>query len=182
MNVIDRVFRRVYGQLCWGSHYDPLVNLSLSFGQPSLEIVMEPRKSRARSEAVKRLAARRLVSVKGRWWLWVYQAYWSISSKGERLASSSSSVCRKKQAAALLEGERLVRVDVNPQSGASRFTFDLGGELVVRRMSRDSTDELWLLYEPNRYVLSVRGDGTYDHEPGSGLDKRPGVSQRELPH
>ncbi len=69
---------------------------------------------------------------------------------------------------------------MNPDTGATAFSFDLGSVVEVRRFERTSTDELWILNKPNGYFLSVRGDGTYDHVPGSGLDNRPGVKRRPL--
>jgi hypothetical protein len=64
----------------------------------------------------------------------------------------------------------LKEVEVNPRTGATRFDFDLGGRLEVRRMERNSEDDLWMLYEPNGYVLCVRGDGRYSHAFGSDRD------------
>ena len=61
-----------------------------------------------------------------------------------------------------------------------RFIVSAGSDDDVRRFERDSEDELWLLYKPSGYVLSVRGDGQYSHRPGSGSDKRRGVELRRI--
>ena len=84
-------------------------------------------------------------------------------------------------AAMQLNGQKLMEVQVNPETGATRFVFDLGSILEAYRLDPEDDDELWWLYEPSGYVLSVRGDGTYDHEPGSGTDERPAVVRRPLP-
>ena len=184
MNVIDpleRARQRLHGQLCWGMHWSQQLNLSMSIGDPTMEVGREPYESKSRVAEVRRSARRRRVRIRGRWWLWVYVAYWRIRREGALLAAGSSSL-RDIQAALLdLEGQKLMDVRVNPGTGVTGFVFDLETVLEVRRRRRRSTDELWLLYEPGGYVLSVRGDGTYDHGPGSGVDKRPGVERRPVP-
>ena len=86
------------------------------------------------------------------------------------------------QAAALeyLSGQRLVDMRVTPETGATEFAFDFDTILHVRRYERLSNDELWSLFEPTGYVLSVYGDGTFSHEPGSGTDRRPRIERRPL--
>ena len=65
------------------------------------------------------------------------------------------------------EGERLLQVEVNEKTGTTKFQFDLGAVLEVRRLQRfKRNDDLWLLYKPDGCVLSVRGDGTVSHQPG----------------
>ena len=63
-----------------------------------------------------------------------------------------------------LEGQRLTEIQVVPQTGATRFGFDLDTVLEVRRMHRGSKDDLWLLYEGDKLVRLVRGDGSYDRQ------------------
>jgi 16S rRNA U516 pseudouridylate synthase RsuA-like enzyme len=66
-----------------------------------------------------------------------------------------------------LSGQKLINVHINTLTGATSFDFDLGGNLKVRRFESDSNEELWLLYKPKGYVLTVRGDGHYSHALGS---------------
>jgi 16S rRNA U516 pseudouridylate synthase RsuA-like enzyme len=66
-----------------------------------------------------------------------------------------------------LSGQKLINVHINALTGATSFEFDLGGSLKVRRFDSDSNEELWLLYKPMGYVLTVRGDGHYSHALGS---------------
>jgi len=63
-----------------------------------------------------------------------------------------------------LQGQRLLDIRVNPESGATRFNFDLDTILEVRRKRQLSTDELWLLYGLDGYERSMRGDGTFKRE------------------
>jgi len=162
------------GQYCWGEHYMEQVNLSMSFGPPRLRVTSVPRESKSR------LAGQRVVDVKGKWWLWVYLAYWRVLEKGRTLASTSSAMRKKQRAIGFLNGQKLRDMRVDVCTGSTSFVFDLGGVLEVRRFERDSRKELWLLYEPSGYVLHVRGDGTYDHGPASGLDGRRGIERRAL--
>jgi hypothetical protein len=190
MNIIDRTFEKVYGEICWNVMHDCQLNFSMELGEPSLDVPHGPSQKVTSGEIRRRLAARdwrirpdkaqRVVHVKGRWFLWIYMAYWKTSCQGVQIATSSSSQRLKSLATRDLDGQKLIQVQVNPRTGATAFTFDLGSVLEVRRFERDSSDELWTLYEPTGYCLSVRGDGTYDHVPASGIDNRPAVKRRPL--
>jgi len=63
-----------------------------------------------------------------------------------------------------LKGQRLIDIRILPETGATRFGFDLDTVLEVRRMCRGSKDELWRLYERDKLVRFLRGDGTYERE------------------
>ncbi len=179
MKPIEQRFRKLLGQMCWGVHFSRLLNLSMNFGKPRLR-VREPYRASAKSDAVRRIAAGRLVAPKGPWWLWIYLAHWKLCTWGQKVRSGSSPLRRIDAALRHLEGQKLVAAAVDERSGATRLAFDLGGVLHVRRRARNA-DELWMLYEPSGYVLSVHGDGSWSHEPGSGTDARPRVIKRPLP-
>ena len=59
------------------------------------------------------------------------------------------------------------------KSYISIFEFDLGGKLEVLPNYKDyeKTVDLWLLYEPSGYVLTLRADGKYKRAPGDGSGK-----------
>src|SRR5260370_42664315 len=103
--------------------------------------------------------------VRGQWWLWIYCSFWRLSLNGELLATGAYADRRITRAIAQLDGQALTSVTINPTTGASRFKFDLGCVLECRRYERDSDAELWMLYEPNGNVLSVRANGTFTHGP-----------------
>lgn len=157
-DVIHKALKQIYGKHCWGVEYDCNVNLSMSFGDPVLRI-REPVQSKSSSSKVQELFARRHVTVKGKWWLWIYCAYWKLSFEGVRAATGASSFKQIQIALARLNGQMLKQVEINPQTGATRFVFDLGGLLEVWRFERDSKKDLWMLYAPDGNVLAVRGDG-----------------------
>jgi len=172
--LIENSFQQLYRKPCWGLHFDSQLNLSMNFGKPSLRI-REPFSTASKLEVVRRMAARRCVTVRGEWWLWIYCSFWRLSTNSTLLATSSSSSRRIERALKQLDGEALEAVTVNPATGATKFIFDLGCALECRRFERDSDAELWMLYKPRGYVLSARGNGTFTHERASqaGHQARP---------
>lgn len=160
--LISKSFAPLQTKPCWDVHFSGLLNLSMQFGKPSLDI-REPSKPTGVSDAVKRAASRRVVSVRGEWSLWLRLCYWKLTLKGEPTLRLSSSDRKINCGISRLAGQKLQSLSVHPETGATRFQFDLGGVLECRRFEKASNDELWILYEPNRYTLSVYGDGPFDH-------------------
>jgi hypothetical protein len=165
---IEEWFRPLYGLPCWGLEHGRQTNLSIHFGNPSLHI-REPFVAESQSPFVQNLSARRLVTVRGEWWLWLWCCHWRLSRNDDLLATASASRRRIEQALLQLSGQKLVGVSIEERTGCTRFEFDLGCRLECRRFTRDSQQDLWLLYRPGGDVLSVHGDGTYGHE----RDSRP---------
>ncbi|MCE9568383.1 MAG: hypothetical protein K8U57_40810 [Planctomycetes bacterium] len=145
--------------------------MSMSFGKPSLD-VREPYSTDSKSEVVQRMASRRRVTVRGEWWLWIYCCYWRLTSNDLELATGTSSIRRIERATAQLAGQELVSVAIEPETGATRFVFDLGCVLQCRRFERDTDAELWTLYKPSGYVLSVHGNGTFSHQRSTEVENR----------
>jgi hypothetical protein len=171
-DVISQTFEPIYDQPCWGLHFSHQLNLLMNFGKPSLRIrdpIRDPGSTSPKSERVRRLLARRLVTIRGEWWLWLQCCHWRLSSKGKQIGTSSASLLRIRQATAELDGQKLTSVDVEPATGATRFAFDLGCVLDCRRFEKDSDSALWYLYKPSGYVLSVHGNGTFSHQRGSAV-------------
>lgn len=168
--IIERTFKRVYGQPCWDVHYDRQLNLSMNFGKPSLRI-REPYQSKSTSEAIQRAAARRMVRPCGQWWLWIFCSYWQLTSDDTDSVTGSCSSSKIQRAIVQLSGQKLVSVAIKPATGATRFAFDLGCVLECRRFEPDDAD-FWTLYKPNGYTLSVHGDGTLSHHRGSHVKKQ----------
>jgi hypothetical protein len=169
---IERSIQSLYGHPCWGLLFDRQLNLSMNFGKPSLH-VREPFSTESKSEAVRRIASRRRVTVRGEWWLWIYCCYWRLTFNDHQLATGSSSYRQIERATGQLEGQKLVSIAVDPEMGATRFTFDLGCVLQCRRFKRDTDAELWTLYKPSGYVLAVHGNGTFSHQRGTEVEIRP---------
>jgi hypothetical protein len=165
-SIIQKTFRELYGQPCWGIDYSKFLNLWINFGEPRL-YVREPYQTKRKTKVALDMASRRVARPRGEWRLWIYCSNWRLSKNGDSLAFSSSSYKRIQLAINKLNGERLVSVQINPKTGLTRFSFDLGCFLECRRFEKETDDALWVLYKPSGYTLSVHGNGTYCHQRAS---------------
>ena len=160
--IFDRIFRKLYGlpgwnvQRGWGSF------ITFEFGQPRLEIY-EPRSlHHPTSERVRRIFARRQVSLKGEWHLWIYCCAWRVfDQKGKEIGQweSKRSVDR---ATRFLQGQKLEAMSIILPGNRSVFSFDLGGRLETKPYDRKS--QQWMLFTPSRKVLSLRADKCYSYQ------------------
>jgi hypothetical protein len=153
-----RGFQRVLGLPCWGVHYGYL-NLSMNFGKPSLKIAEPKTVLPTRSQRVRELFARRRVTVRGQWWLWLQSCWWKLTAFDET-ATRTSSNRRIDKVTADLDGQKLTGIEICERTGLTRFTFDLGDILECRRWDMKELAEVWNLYQPNGRVLVVWNDGS----------------------
>ena len=163
---VENIFQPLYGLPGWGVHWERFLNLSMNFGQPSLSI-REPQESKSPSPKVRLSQAHRRVTVRGEWWLWIYCSYWKLSVRGIDAVTGSASQRQIRRALALLDGQKFEQVEINASTAATRFIFDLGGILEVRRLKVNQDEDLWILYTPAEHTLSVRGDGNFAYTPGN---------------
>jgi hypothetical protein len=176
--LIAKRFAALRQHPCWGLHYDRQLNLTMSFGRPSLRI-REPFVTQSKSLAAQGISSRRLVTVRGQWWLWLFCCYWQLQQKGEVLATGSASFRRIELALKELDGQKLTSLSVDRSTGRSHFVFDLGCELVCRRFEPDSNSDVWTLYGP-KDVVSVTGQGAVRCERESETERRRGQSGPSL--
>ena len=169
--IIHEILENLIGLHCWDVYYHHDLNLSMSFGQPIMRI-REPKKVRSQIERVRQVRAHRLITVRGEWWLWIISAYWKLSVRGSDEVTGTSSLIKKKRALALLDGQKLTGMTVHPTASATQMEFDLGAKLSIRRYSSENDGDIWSLYQPNGYVLSVGTDGKYRNKPGSRPTKQ----------
>jgi len=165
MRSIESIIKPLLGMVSWGVQWDPQLNMEISFGEPVMTI-REPHASKSASKRIREAASRRVVTVKGKWWLWIFCAHWDLHIDAGCQATGASSYKRKSMAMRRLDGQRLVSMQVDKNTGATTFSFDLGATLRLRRFAEDDSD-IWTLYFPGRMVLGVRGDGTYTHQDGA---------------
>ena len=111
--------------------YERQLNLKLSFGQPSVHVIREPGKPFG--ERGKKWQGRRIVAVRAEYWLWVYIARWKVILADGRSATMSSSGRTRNAVLKALQGEKVLRADVQSHTGATRLAFDLGGVLEIKR-------------------------------------------------
>jgi hypothetical protein len=133
--------------------------LTFEFGEPTLSI-REPVNSPSPSPKIRGMMGRRRVSPVGEWCLWIYLSNWSCLSRDRQIASSEASAAAIDQAARVLDGQRLISIEVDPDKGSSAFTFDLGGRLETWPYP-EGNDEQWSLSRRDGAVFSYRKDGCY---------------------
>lgn len=161
--VIQQVFKELYGLPGWNVHIGYGSFLTFEFGQPRLEI-REPRElTRKVSLRMKRAYARRRVTLRGNWHLWIYCCDWYVC-EGERIVGDSNTKRAAHRAAAFLDGQKLVRFDLAKRGARCVFEFDLGATLHTQPHDRRS--EQWLLYCPSGKVLALRADRRFSYLPG----------------
>ena len=160
---IDGLWGRIYGQPCWGVHWDCNTGLRLNFGKPHLE-VREP-KAPLDDSSTPIYFRYRDVYVRGDWVLWC-SALWRLSLADIPAVTGSSSYRRIMMGESRLDGQKLEVAAINASTGATRLSFDLGATLEFRRFGRGDTEGIYSLHTPDGHYLEVFGDGTYHLEPG----------------
>ena len=168
MHPIKKAFSPIYGRPSYLDHQGYGSFVTMEFGEPRLET--DPPRDRPFHFWKKKKALTlpsRLVTVRGEWHLWIYCCDWVLRWQDRRLAHSESSTARIARGFALLEGQSLTDVVVNPDDGRSVFSFDLGCTLHTTPYGDDPEEEQWFLAEPTGWWWSVRADGHYSHTRGS---------------
>jgi len=100
--------------------------------------------------------------LRGEWYLWIYQANWSLRHRDRKLADSDSRRTIIEVATQRLEEAELTSVSFDPQTSVTEFQF---GEfyLLVSPAdyldSPDDRDEYWLFFMPGNLVLTAGPDG-----------------------
>lgn len=167
---VKRAFAPFIGLPAWGVQKGHGSMLTFEFGEPSLQIREPIHSSPGASLRTGASLARRKVTPRGEWYLWIYCCNWRCIANGVEIAHSDSADADIAAAAAELDGQRLLAVTVEPQRGRSTFTFDLGGLLETSPYD-DGQDEQWLVYRGASDVFTYRADGHYNWGPS---DERPG--------
>ena len=148
MSIIDDKFQPLLGKFCWNVQRGSASYLTFEFGEPHL-VVREPRKvPESRPQEWKDHMARRYVTFRGDWHLWIYMCHWEAYYRGELIGHAESSDETINIVAEKLDGQRLDNVSVD-DTYATTFEFDLGGTLVtIPWEEEDEPNEQWMLFEP----------------------------------
>jgi hypothetical protein len=163
---IDQTLKNFVGLHCWDVYYNKYLNLSMSFGQPIMRI-HEPEDINSSDEGLRLRHSHRLVTVRGEWWFWIGSAYWKLSVKGHDKITPLTPLKRMRRGLALLDGQILTGISMNPKTSVTEMDFDLGAKLSIRRLSAQDDSAMWSLYQPNGHVLSIRANRTYKDGHGS---------------
>ena len=145
----------IVGLPAWGAKQGYGSFLSFEFGPPELVVKEQLSESRGRW---------RQAYVLGRWRVWIYCCEWRFSAHQEQIAWSEDTREDIERAAAVLNGQILRRVRIEPETGKSRFEFDLGGVLETWPVGDDPNEEQWFIYAPEE-VFGYRADGCYSKQP-----------------
>lgn len=166
----------VYGKPSWDVHQGYGSFLTFEFGEPSLNISGPFDRGYFISPKIRGRTPRRLAYTSGEWHLSTYLCHWTIRRNGKQLAHSESPRHRIERAANILNGQALTKV-MPKDAGRWVFEFDLGGLLLTCPYEAPDDDEQWWLFEPTGFVLTVRADGRYSHDP----DTTPSDQHEWLP-
>lgn len=163
---VEAVFRPLFGKIAWQVKKGHGSFLTFEFGSPSL-IIDEPVAPRSnRTDRENRALARRRITPRGEWHLWIYCCDWEIEDHGSPLAHSESPDAAINDAAKFLDGQILIAVSVAPDSSTT-FQFDLGGVLKTSPWPEEEAVEQWMLYEPSGHVFTIDSSARYSHQLGN---------------
>jgi hypothetical protein len=180
---IDAAFEPLIGLPSWSVMKGRGSFVTMEFGDPELTIG-EERPHRLNIDGVDpRTVMKRHTVVHGAWHLFIYCCLWRLETDGVEIAHCELDDVTIARALGILNGQALTSVEVDPRTGGSKFTFDLGGVLFTHPAPAGSYDdepvEQWMLYQPSGTVLTVRGDGCYAVEPADVSDES--ATWRPLP-
>jgi hypothetical protein len=168
---INNLFKPLLGQFAWNVDGGVGSMLTLEFGTPHIA-VREPMVARpGRSEKVRRILARRRITVVGDWDLFVQYCNWKISVSDGSCDSESFDWRQPNECLHDLDGQRLVSVSGGALANSWKFAFDLGGVLELWPSTEyKPTNDLWGLYcwddeaQNARFVVSVHNNGAVNFE------------------
>jgi len=122
---LQRFLRRLHKKPSWQVHKGYGSSLIFEFGEPELKIwkpVLRPNKAG-------RKYPERMAYVTGDWHLWIFCCDWEIRQERRKICHSKSADKRINQACAVLNGQILRMILVEPATAKTDFHFDLGGQL-----------------------------------------------------
>jgi hypothetical protein len=156
--IFQRIFGAVYGRPCWNVKPGYGSFLTLEFGKPHLEIREPATAPKSYSVKVRRRLARRNVFVHGEWHLRIAECAWEVLCNGKHVGNGATKRSMGR-AANILDGQKLVRFSFTPEDLQCVFEFDLGASL--RTIPYDRKGEQWVLFTPEKKVLTLRADRCY---------------------
>ncbi len=165
-NPVRRYFDRVAGQPCWHATAEYGSWLLLNFGQPKLNI------REANPSSNSELMRRRNVVVEGDGLLWVEMGAWELREGRRRLFHSEQSRTYLRRAAARLDGQCLIRLEIQTVPLRSVFFFDHGSVLAVwAHESNEDGAPLWHIHG-GRSCMSLLAGGQLEYGPAQGQSPR----------
>jgi hypothetical protein len=151
LETVEQFLLPIIGLPAWGVKQGHGSFLTFEFGDPKLEV----HEWQSNSKGVSRSA-----HVHGRWHLWIYCCHWRATQDGTKLAWSEDPSDLIGRAAARLNGQKLLAVEVDRDKGRSSFIFDLGCVLETWPYD-DPTDEQWIFMTGETASFAYRADGLF---------------------
>src|SRR4051794_33238502 len=111
---LRRAFAPLIGLPVWSVRNGYGSFITMELGNPRLEIREPGVASPKASKRVRRQWARRDVTVRGDWHLWIYCCHWKIVVEGRTHAWSESKTKKMAKALAVIDGQLLTAVDARP--------------------------------------------------------------------
>ena len=133
-DIIAQAFDPIAGLPCWQALGEFGTYLTFHFGVPKVDVT-EPTES---------MRHRRLAGVQGQYVLRLEAYQWVAFQDGEKVAHSESPRDVIRDAAARLQGQKLIALTMRSEPAGGEFVFDLGGRIAYQ--VRDAKEEtLWTL-------------------------------------
>jgi hypothetical protein len=155
--------RPAVGKPCWLVKRGHGSFVTMEFGEPQVE-VSGPYLRRVFIEGAPQRSPRRSAFVRGDWHLWIYCCRWSLTLEGIQLGHQESDATTMNRALAVLNGQILTAVQIEPDSRTT-FCFDLGCTFLTYPAPagtyRGKPTEQWFWYGRSGPVAVVRDNGTY---------------------
>ncbi len=173
MQLIEKIVSPIYELPCWHVRQGRGSFVTFEFGQPHLEI-REATDIKTEYRRVQESLPRRQVTVRGEWHLWIYCCHWEIYHDTRPVARDESSRSKIERVLRRLDGQKIIRIQINPYSADTIFDFEYGERLITRsyEQSEQSPYEQWYLFEPTGKVLAVRDDGRFGYHPSDTLPEK----------
>lgn len=174
MDPVEAAFAPLLGVPSWLVRKGHGSFITFEFGSPTVEIA-EPYTTRVDITGAHFETLRRPSHVHGQWHLWIYCCDWSLSLQGALLAHCESDDVTINRGLGVLNGQAIIDVRIDYRDATTTFLFDLGCVLVTRPAEGDvygvEPVEQWMLYQPDKNVLTARSDGSYQVVPASSREE-----------
>jgi hypothetical protein len=130
-DTIATIFAPLLGQMAWQVRSDEHGCVMMEFGAPHLDVREPILAKRTSSPKVKRLLARRAVTVMGDWHLWIESCTWGLKTRNGATSSEDETSDFWRDWMDDITGQHLVSVEASAP-GPLTLRFDMGAVLEVR--------------------------------------------------
>ena len=156
---IESFFNKISKGPCWNVEKGIGSFLTFEFGKPQIEFT-EPKVWSQLKYPLNQNKIRR-VFLKGTEKLWIYCVDWIVYYNETAIAHNESKDEQINIAANVLNGQILELIEIDTESGETKFKFDLGGILTTCNRTHNEKDESWMLFVKDS-VLTMNNSGQFN--------------------